>query len=75
MVLRFPGEIISHAIWLYFRFPLSHRNVEELLFVRRVFRKSTDRKHDPVVLKKSVDSNRLKSIGSFHIRRDVVVLA
>jgi hypothetical protein len=31
---RFPGEIISHAVWLYFRFPLSHRDVEELLFVR-----------------------------------------
>jgi hypothetical protein len=22
---RFPGEIISHAVWLYFRFPLSLR--------------------------------------------------
>jgi putative transposase len=31
---RFPGEIISHAVWLSFRFPLSHRDVEELLFVR-----------------------------------------
>ena len=31
---RFPGEIMSHAVWLYFRFPLSHRDVEELLFVR-----------------------------------------
>ena len=29
---RFPGEIITHAVWLYFRFPLSHRDVEELLF-------------------------------------------
>jgi transposase-like protein len=28
---RFPGEIISHAVWLYFRFPLSHRDIEELL--------------------------------------------
>jgi transposase-like protein len=28
---QFPGEIISHAVWLYFRFPLSHRDVEELL--------------------------------------------
>jgi putative transposase len=28
---RFPGEIISHAVWWYFRFPLSHRAVEELL--------------------------------------------
>ena len=33
---RFPGEIISHAVWLYFRFPLSRRDVEELLFVRGV---------------------------------------
>jgi putative transposase len=33
---RFPGEIISHAVWLYFRFPLSHRDVEELLFVHGV---------------------------------------
>jgi putative transposase len=33
---RFPGEIISHAVWLYFRFPLSHRDVEELLFVRGI---------------------------------------
>jgi putative transposase len=33
---RFPSEIINHAVWLYFRFPLSHRDVEELLFVRGV---------------------------------------
>lgn len=33
---RFPGEIISHAVWLYFRFPLSHRDAEELLFVRGI---------------------------------------
>jgi putative transposase len=33
---RFPGEIISHAVWLYDRFPLSHRDVEDLLVVRGV---------------------------------------
>jgi transposase-like protein len=33
---RFPGESISHAVWLYFRFPLSHRDVEELLFVHGI---------------------------------------
>jgi putative transposase len=33
---RFPGEIISHAVWLSFRVPLSHHDVEELLFVRGV---------------------------------------
>ena len=33
---RFPGEIISHAVWLYFRFCLSFRDVEELLVERGV---------------------------------------
>jgi putative transposase len=33
---RFPVEIISHAVWLYFRFCLSYRDVEELLFARGV---------------------------------------
>src|SRR5215468_5229717 len=28
---RFPAEIISHAVWLYLRFPLGLRMVEELL--------------------------------------------
>jgi putative transposase len=28
---RFPAEIISYAVWLYFRFPLSLRKVEEML--------------------------------------------
>jgi putative transposase len=31
---RFPAEIISHAVWLYYRFPLSYRDVEELLAER-----------------------------------------
>src|SRR5919199_3865044 len=33
---RFPAEIISHGVWLYYRFCLSYRDVEELLFVRGV---------------------------------------
>jgi putative transposase len=33
---RFPAEIISHSVWLYFRFCLSYRDVEELLFARGV---------------------------------------
>jgi len=33
---RFPAEIISHAVWLYFRFPLSLRKVDELLAARGV---------------------------------------
>ena len=31
---RFPAEVISHAIWLPFRFPLSLRMVDELLAAR-----------------------------------------
>lgn len=31
---RFPSEIISHAVWLYFRFALSYRDVEEIMAVR-----------------------------------------
>jgi putative transposase len=33
---RFPAEIISHGVWRYYRFCLSYRDVEELLFVRGV---------------------------------------
>lgn len=33
---RFPAEIISHAVWLYFRFPLSYRDVEELMAERGI---------------------------------------
>lgn len=33
---RFPPEVISHAVWFYFRFNLSHRDVEDLLAERGV---------------------------------------
>ncbi len=33
---RFPPEIISHAIWLYHRFCLSFRDVEDLLAERGI---------------------------------------
>jgi hypothetical protein len=32
---RFPAEIISHAVWLYFRFPLSLRHVGPCCMDRR----------------------------------------
>src|ERR687885_829246 len=31
---RFPAKIISHVVWLYFRFPLSLRMVEEMVAAR-----------------------------------------
>ncbi len=33
---RFPAEIIQHAVWLYFRFNLSYRDVEDLLAERGI---------------------------------------
>src|SRR5438094_5607534 len=33
---RFPAEIIGHAVWVYFRFPLGLRMVEELLAARGI---------------------------------------
>jgi hypothetical protein len=33
---RFPAEVIAYAVWLYFRFPLSLRMVEDLLAARGI---------------------------------------
>nr|WP_294169422.1 IS6 family transposase [uncultured Sphingomonas sp.] len=33
---RFPAEVISQAVWLYFRFPLGLRMVEEMLAARGI---------------------------------------
>jgi transposase-like protein len=33
---RFPASIIQHAVWLYLRFTLSYRDVEELLAERGI---------------------------------------
>ncbi|MBB3302792.1 transposase-like protein [Rhizobium sp. BK077] len=33
---RFPAGVIAHAVWLYFRFPLSLRMVEDLLAERGI---------------------------------------
>ena len=39
---RFPPEVIRHAVWLYFRFTLSLRDVEELM-ASGVWRSATRR--------------------------------
>src|SRR5258708_38891783 len=33
---RYPAEVISYAVWLYFRFPLSLRMGEEMLAARGI---------------------------------------
>jgi putative transposase len=33
---RYPAEVIAHEVWLYHRFPLSFREVAELLLQRGI---------------------------------------
>lgn len=33
---RYPVEVVSHCVWLYHRFPLSFREVEELMLERGI---------------------------------------
>ncbi len=33
---RFPRDVISYAVWLYYQFPLSLRMVEEMLAARGI---------------------------------------
>ena len=33
---RFPPEIISHVVWLYFQFSLSFRDIEQLMASRGI---------------------------------------
>ena len=33
---RFPADIIAYDVWLYYRFNLSHRDLEDLLAVRGI---------------------------------------
>jgi hypothetical protein len=37
---RFPAEILVQCVRLYYRFPLSHHGIEELLFERGILSKS-----------------------------------
>ena len=46
---RFPPQIIAHAVWLYFRFPLSLRLVEEMLLERGIVTKATRSLEEPIV--------------------------
>ena len=33
---RFPAEIIGHCVWLYYRLPLSFREIEEMMLARGI---------------------------------------
>ena len=55
---RYPAELINYAVWLYFRFPLSLRWVEEMLAARSAARQSGDQ--EGFVLDVLVQSRRDK---------------
>jgi len=38
---RYPQPIISHAIWLYHRFTLSFRDIEEILNIKKSLKEPT----------------------------------
>jgi|GEM_PF-3280997 len=44
---RFPPDIISYAVWLYYRFNLSHRDIEDLLAERGIPVCQPDPIHSP----------------------------
>ena len=54
---RFPPDIISYAVWLYYRFNRSHRDIEDLLGERSI-----------VVTRKSIRLWCIK-FGAIYIRR------
>ena len=33
---RFPDEIMSHCVWLYYTFPLSYRDIEKMMLYREI---------------------------------------
>ncbi len=68
---RFPSEVIHRAIWLYFRFPLSFRDVEEMLAERgiEVSFETVRRwvlKFGPAITA-NVRSRRVQPSGSWHL--------
>ncbi len=56
---HFPGAVISHAVWLYLRFPLSFRDVEELLAERGIRGCDNISPHMPAAIRKLVTRHRL----------------
>ena len=54
---RFPLDIISYALWLYYRFNLSHRDIEDLLAERGI-----------IVTRESIRLWCIK-FGAFYTRR------
>ncbi|MGX5710990.1 IS6 family transposase, partial [Brucella lupini] len=48
---RFPPDIIAEAVWLYFRFPLSFRMVEDRLCRKFIMMLEAARSSDAIMLR------------------------
>src|ERR1700751_6136240 len=76
---RFPSDVIRHAVWLYLRFTLSYRDVEDLLAERglTVSNESIRRwvlKFGPVIAK-NLRATRPKAYTRWHLDEMVVSLS
>ncbi len=76
---RFPPDVIRHAVWLYFRFTLSLRYVEEMLAERGIDAsyeaiRGWTRKFGKTFAHK-LRSTRTKSTGRWHLAEMVVKIA
>jgi transposase-like protein len=76
---RFPPDVIRHAVWLYLRFTLSYRDVEDLLAERGliVSNESIRRwvlKFGPVIAK-NLRTSRPKACPRWHLDEMVVSLS
>jgi hypothetical protein len=70
--LQFPPEIIRHAVWLYLRFTLSYRDVEELLAERglqRLLRDNPTKLDSRGELQPGATSTPLASAASTAVRQ------
>ena len=76
---RFPPDVICHAVWLYFRFTLSLRDVEEMLAER-----SIDASYEAIrgwtlkfgkAFAHKLRATRAKSTGRWHLDGMVVRIA
>jgi putative transposase len=75
---RFPPSIIQRAVWLYFRFPLSFRDFEEMLAERGVdVSYETIRrwilKFGPAIAA-NIRSRRVQPSGTWHLDEVFVAL-
>ena len=73
---RFPAVIIQHAVWLYLRFTLSFRDVQDLLAERGIFvshetiRRWVD--HFGPIYARRLRAMRLAPTGRWHLDEGVL---